>query len=93
MWAPEDPFKAQVPAVVYMPLGFRAVLFGLVVANMAAALLVDTLANWLCALMAGWEGWKATWISWTGRKAPSQGPSRRQPGLLQMEPIPSSSSV
>lgn len=36
IWAPADPFKRKIPAVVDMPLGFRAALFGLVVANLVS---------------------------------------------------------
>ncbi|KAF5835495.1 hypothetical protein DUNSADRAFT_7279 [Dunaliella salina] len=41
LWAPGDPFRRKVPAVIDLPLVFRAKLFGLILANLVAAYTAD----------------------------------------------------
>eukprot|EP00200_Dunaliella_tertiolecta_P004519 CAMPEP_0202343544 /NCGR_PEP_ID=MMETSP1126-20121109/3613_1 /ASSEMBLY_ACC=CAM_ASM_000457 /TAXON_ID=3047 /ORGANISM="Dunaliella tertiolecta, Strain CCMP1320" /LENGTH=1592 /DNA_ID=CAMNT_0048934615 /DNA_START=141 /DNA_END=4919 /DNA_ORIENTATION=+ len=41
LWAPGDSFRRKVPAVIDLPLMFRAKLFGLVLANLVAAYTAD----------------------------------------------------
>ncbi|KAG1678904.1 hypothetical protein FOA52_003573 [Chlamydomonas sp. UWO 241] len=83
LWAPEDPFKAEVPAVVGMPLELRAILFGIVCGNLAAALGVDALANAANAQAEARGGWGPAWARAFGRGAAASVGAQRSGGLIR----------
>jgi hypothetical protein len=65
-----------------MPLELRAILFGIVCGNLAAALGVDALANAANAQAEAWGGWGPAWARATGHGA-AVAASGRSGGLIR----------